>query len=217
MTIEQQKSAFERQQKYKVIFVLGPPGSGKGTQCQRIQKHFGFVHLSAGDLLREERQRKGSQFGDLIERHIREGTIVPVEITCKLIENAMLAHSHTGAAAGFLVDGFPRNKDNLDGWQCEMATKADVLFVLVLHAPLEVCVKRCLNRGQGRADDNEESMRKRIVTYNEHTLPIINHYAGLNLVKEVDSTQSADEVFSDVQSLFKKSGIVEREEIGLNN
>jgi hypothetical protein len=67
----------------------------------------------------------------------------------------MLAHSHTGAAAGFLVDGFPRNKDNLDGWQCEMATKADVLFVLVLHAPLEVCVKRCLNRGQGRADDNE--------------------------------------------------------------
>jgi UMP-CMP kinase len=51
------------------------------------QQHFGFVHLSAGDLLREERQRKGSQFGDLIERHIREGTIVPVEITCKLIEN----------------------------------------------------------------------------------------------------------------------------------
>ena len=72
---------------YNVVFVLGPPGSGKGTTCARIQENLGFAHLSAGDLLRAERQRAGSQFGELIESHIRNGTIVPVEITCKLIEN----------------------------------------------------------------------------------------------------------------------------------
>ena len=70
-----------------VIFVLGGPGAGKGTQCTRIVKNFGYVHLSAGDLLRAERQRPGSKVGEQIEDHIRKGTIVPVEITCTLIEN----------------------------------------------------------------------------------------------------------------------------------
>lgn len=207
ITVNNQQQQKLAQQKYKVIFVLGPPGSGKGTQCQRIQQCFGFAHLSAGDLLREERQRKGSQFGELIEQHIREGTIVPVQITCKLIENAMLARADT--YSGFLVDGFPRNQDNLDGWQREMADKVDVLFVLMLSAPTDLCVQRCLNRGQGRTDDNENSMRKRIVTYNEHTLPIINHYRALKLVEEVDGSRPVDEVFQVVQNCFKKYGISE--------
>lgn len=75
--------------KPNIIFVLGAPGSGKGTVCSRIVETFGYVHLSAGDLLREERNRKGSEFGELIETYIRNGQIVPVEITCSLLENAM--------------------------------------------------------------------------------------------------------------------------------
>lgn len=75
--------------KPNVVFVLGAPGSGKGTACARIVETFGYVHLSAGDLLREERNRKGSEFGELIENYIRNGQIVPVEITCSLLENAM--------------------------------------------------------------------------------------------------------------------------------
>ncbi|UYV74322.1 CMPK1 [Cordylochernes scorpioides] len=75
------------------VFVLGPPGSGKGTQCKRIVEEFGYVHLSAGDLLREERNTPGSQYGELIENHIRNGTIVPVEITCSLIEKVLLPSS----------------------------------------------------------------------------------------------------------------------------
>ncbi len=70
-----------------IIFVLGGPGAGKGTQCAKIVQNFGYVHLSAGDLLRAERQRPGSKVGEEIEDHIRKGTIVPVEITCTLIEN----------------------------------------------------------------------------------------------------------------------------------
>lgn len=75
--------------KPNIVFVLGAPGSGKGTVCAKVVETFGFVHLSAGDLLREERQRKGSEYGELIESYITNGQIVPVEITCSLLENAM--------------------------------------------------------------------------------------------------------------------------------
>uniref|UniRef100_A0AC34QL41 UMP-CMP kinase n=3 Tax=Panagrolaimus sp. JU765 TaxID=591449 RepID=A0AC34QL41_9BILA len=190
---------------YNVVFVLGPPGSGKGTQCSKIQDNLGFVHLSAGDLLRAERQRKGSEFGELIEEHIRNGTIVPVEITCKLLENAMFASGDN--TRGFLIDGFPRNRDNLDGWQKEMNDKAKVHFVLYLSAPIDVCVQRCLQRGQGRSDDNEESIKKRIVTYNEHTFPIIQYYDELNMVREIKAeTKTPEEVYSEVEAVFKNAG-----------
>ncbi|GMS84051.1 hypothetical protein PENTCL1PPCAC_6226 [Pristionchus entomophagus] len=188
---------------YNVIFVLGPPGSGKGTSCIKIQEKLGFVHLSAGDLLREERQREGSEVGRLIEEHIKNGSIVPVEITCKLIENAM---ESAGDVTGFLVDGFPRNQDNLEGWKRQMDEKAKVNFVLFLSCPVEVCINRCLGRGQGRADDNEESLRKRIVTYNTQTLPIIEHYMALGQVKEVSSEPTADEVFAQILDVFKEAG-----------
>ncbi|CAD5210858.1 unnamed protein product [Bursaphelenchus okinawaensis] len=189
--------------KHNVVFVLGPPGSGKGTQCAKIQQNFGFVHLSAGDLLRAERKREGSEFGELIETHIKNGSIVPVEITCKLIENAMLA---SGDAQGFLVDGFPRNKNNLEGWQKEMNDKTKVHFVLYLAAPLDVCVGRCLGRSEGRVDDNEETMQKRIVTYNEQTMPIIDYYRGLGLVRQISSEPGPDEVFVSVEKVFTEAG-----------
>lgn len=76
-------------EKPKVIFVLGAPGAGKGTQCSNIVNTYGYAHLSAGDLLREERQRNGSEFGELIEDCIVNGKIVPVAVTCSLLENAM--------------------------------------------------------------------------------------------------------------------------------
>uniref|UniRef100_A0A7E4V471 UMP-CMP kinase n=1 Tax=Panagrellus redivivus TaxID=6233 RepID=A0A7E4V471_PANRE len=191
---------------YDVVFVLGPPGSGKGTQCARIQENLGFVHLSAGDLLRAERQRAGSEFGELIETHIKNGSIVPVEITCKLLENAMIASGT--AAKGFLIDGFPRNQNNLDGWVREMGAKTKVHFVLYLSAELEICVDRCLNRGQGRTDDNVESIQKRITTYNNQTFPIIQHYEQLGLVREIKcGTKTPDQVYAEVAQVFGNAGL----------
>ncbi|XP_065223210.1 UMP-CMP kinase-like [Planococcus citri] len=187
--------------KPKVIFVLGGPGAGKGTQCQKLVEEFKFKHISAGDLLREERNKTGSEFGELIETHIRNGTIVPVEITCKLIDNAIQA-SNTKV---FLIDGFPRNKDNLDGWLREMSDKTDLQFVLFFDCPIDTCAQRCLQRGaagSGRSDDNIESVRKRIVTFNEDTLPIVRYYEEKNLVKKIDSSKTAEEVHSDVRTLL---------------
>jgi len=189
-------------EKPNVVFVLGAPGSGKGTQCQNIVDKYGYVHLSAGDLLRAERKAPGSQFGDLIEHHITNGTIVPVAITCSLLTRAMKDSGKTH----FLIDGFPRNKDNLDGWNSEVGgDKASVTRVLFFNCDEKVCVDRCLQRGaagSGRSDDNEESLRKRFVTYLKDTMPIIEEFRELGLVLEIDANRSKEDVFADVTKVF---------------
>lgn len=87
-----------------VLFVLGGPGAGKGTQCANLVRDFGFAHLSAGDLLRAEQDREGSEFGELIKSYIRDGAIVPMEVTVQLLENAMTADIKEGKGM-FLIDG----------------------------------------------------------------------------------------------------------------
>ena len=93
--------------KVSVIFVLGGPGAGKGTQCANLVRDYGFTHLSAGDLLREEQDRKDSEFGGLIKEHIKDGIIVPMEITVQLLENAMTAdlEKKEDGDGRFLIDG----------------------------------------------------------------------------------------------------------------
>uniref|UniRef100_A0A0A9WZX2 UMP-CMP kinase n=1 Tax=Lygus hesperus TaxID=30085 RepID=A0A0A9WZX2_LYGHE len=202
MLIQTGVRLLSRMAKPKVVFVLGGPGAGKGTQCANIVEEFGFVHLSAGDLLREERNKPGTEYGEMIETHIRNGTIVPVEVTCALIERAM---TNSGRDK-FLIDGFPRNKDNLEGWQREMEKKVELLFVLFLKCSEEVCIQRCLKRGaegSGRSDDNLESLKKRIQTYTNATMPIVDHYKELNLVKTLDADRTIPEVFDNIKEIFQ--------------
>ncbi|XP_043270694.1 UMP-CMP kinase [Venturia canescens] len=193
--------------KPEILFVLGGPGSGKGTTCFDITKKFGYVHLSAGDLLREERAKPGSEFGELIEDHIRNGTIVPVAITCSLLERAMM--NSDNPKNRFLIDGFPRNQDNVDGWTKAMADKVILKGVIFLECSEEICTKRCLNRGRqgsGRTDDNEESLKKRHNTYINDTMPIINYYEKLGLVYKFDSSQPKTKVFQEVQAKLEEIG-----------
>lgn len=189
----------------KVIFVLGAPGAGKGTQCEKIVDAFNFKHLSAGDLLREERAREGSEFGALIEDCIVNGKIVPVEITCSLLENAMIKTKQETGNNKFLIDGFPRNEDNLTGWQRQMSEKVDFLFVLFLDCSEDKCVERCLKRGQagsGRTDDNLDSLKKRFNTYMNDTMPIIEYYRKQDKVRKIDTSACADAVYKDVEAVF---------------
>ncbi|XP_025203627.1 UMP-CMP kinase [Melanaphis sacchari] len=193
---------FTTMSKPQVVFVLGGPGAGKGTQCSNIVSKFGFVHLSAGDLLRAERSKPDSMFGELIDTHIKNGTIVPVEITCKLIQNAMEA----SAANRFLIDGFPRNRDNMVGWNTTIGDQVDLLFVLFLECPENICIERCMKRGaagSGRADDNLESLKKRIVTFVNDSMPIIEYFKEKNLVKRVEAGKNVEDVWSDIIEIFK--------------
>lgn len=183
-----------------VVFVLGGPGSGKGTNCAKIQEQFGYVHLSAGDLLRAERE-SGSELADMINTYIKEGKIVPAEVTVRLLRQAM----EKSGSNKFLIDGFPRDLQNLECWKTQMSSLADVQFLLFLDCPHEVMTARLLERGKtsGRTDDNEESVRKRLLTYEQSTRPIIDSFRGEGKVREVNSNRSFDEVFADVSFHFQ--------------
>ncbi|XP_071764122.1 UMP-CMP kinase [Centroberyx gerrardi] len=195
--------------KPQVVFVLGGPGAGKGTQCSKIVENYSYTHLSAGDLLRAERAREGSEFGQLIDNFIKEGKIVPVEITINLLKKAMEETMQADEKKfRFLIDGFPRNENNLQGWTTVMDGKADVKFVLFFDCGNEVCINRCLERGKssGRTDDNRESLEKRIQTYLQSTRPIIDQYEKQGKVRTVDASRGVDEVFADVKSVLDKEG-----------
>ncbi|KAH8829702.1 UMP-CMP kinase [Flagelloscypha sp. PMI_526] len=184
-----------------VIFVLGGPGAGKGTQCEHLVADFGFCHLSAGDLLRAEQHREGSEFGQLIQTCIKEGNIVPMEVTIKLLENAMQAalkenRSGDGWSTNkgrFLIDGFPRKMDQAVKFDEDVCEAAAVLYYSTTE---KVLLERLLERGKtsGREDDNEESIKKRFHTYKETTMPVIEHYQKSGKVAEIDSSPSIEEV-----------------------
>ncbi|CAO2639549.1 UMP-CMP kinase, partial [Lemmus lemmus] len=173
-------------------FWAGPVWA-RGTQCARIVEKYGYTHLSAGELLRDERKNPDSQYGELIEKYIKEGKIVPVEITISLLKRTMAANAQKNK---FLIDGFPRNQDNLQGWNKTMDGKADVSFVLFFDCNNKICIERCLERGKssGRTDDNRESLEKRIQTYLQSTKPIIDLYEEVGKVRKIDASRSVDEV-----------------------
>jgi UMP-CMP kinase len=186
-----------------VLFVLGGPGAGKGTQCARLVRDYHFTHLSAGDLLRAEQDRPGSQYGQLIRDCIKNGAIVPMEVTVALLENAMRDTISSTGNKKFLIDGFPRKMDQALKFE-EVVCPAKL--VLFYDCPEAVMEKRLLERGKtsGRADDNAESIRKRFRTFIETSMPVVDHYEAENRVVKVDATPTPDQVYANTQEKLKK-------------
>lgn len=188
----------------KVIFVLGGPGAGKGTQCAKLVRDYNFVHLSAGDLLRAEQARPGSQYGELIDKYIREGNIVPQEITIALLEKAMREKYDNGLGSNrFLVDGFPRKMDQAITFEDQVAVSS---FTLFFDCPEATMLKRLLERGKtsGRADDNVESIKKRFKTFVETSYPVVQYYEKQNKVVKVSCDHPVDQVYAEVQAAIKE-------------
>ncbi|KAI0533574.1 uridylate kinase [Xylaria digitata] len=203
-----------------VIFVLGGPGAGKGTQCERLVAAYGFTHLSAGDLLRAEQNRPGSQYGELIKDYIKNGQIVPMEVTIVLLENAMreamatkptstptptaTTTAETPALKGkFLIDGFPRKFDQAVKFE-EAVCPAK--FVLFYDCPEEEMECRLLERGKtsGRSDDNAESIRKRFRTFIETSMPVVDYYEKQDRVVRIRANAPPDEVYRATQAELAK-------------
>ena len=192
--------------KPQVVFVLGGPGAGKGTQCELITKRqSGWAHLSAGDLLRAERN-SGSKLAEMINSKIAAGQIVPAEITVGLLEKAMEdIMTKDKAVTKFLIDGFPRSEGNVTVWKAQMSTKADVQFVLFLDCPEDTMTSRLLERAKtsGRNDDNIDVIRKRFVTFREESMPIVNMYESEGKVRKVIADRDVEEVYHDVAKLVE--------------
>ena len=187
----------------RVVFVLGGPGAGKGTQCELAKNQLGWAHLSAGDLLRAERT-KGGETADLINSIIVAGGLVPSEITAGLLAKEMAAVAASSGRKNFLIDGFPRNQENTDAWNAVVGSAAAVKFMVVFECPLEKLEQRILGRAKfsGRKDDNIESLRKRFSTYREETLPAVEFFGRQGLLTKVDSSVSKPEVWAIVKELL---------------
>ncbi|KAK4051427.1 bifunctional uridylate/adenylate kinase [Microbotryomycetes sp. JL201] len=180
-----------------VVFVLGGPGAGKGTQCAQLVKEYGFVHLSAGDLLRAEQQRDGSSYGALIKEFITEGKIVPMEVTIALLRNAMQDAIEQGQGNRFLIDGFPRKMDQAIKFDESVCPSSLVLFLV---CPENILLERLLERGKtsGRDDDNAESITKRFRTFIETSMPVVDYYREMGKVVDIDSSKSIPDVYADI-------------------
>jgi UMP-CMP kinase len=186
--------------KVTVLFVLGGPGAGKGTQCANLVRDYNFTHLSAGDLLRAEQDRKDSEFGDLIKSYIKDGKIVPMEVTVQLLENAMteVVEKDKDHKGKFLIDGFPRKMDQALKFE---ETVCPSKFVLFYDCPEEEMQKRLLKRGEtsGRSDDNAESIKKRFRTFVETSMPVVDFFQKQDRVIKIDATKTPDEVYEETK------------------
>ena len=160
-------------------------------------RDFGFVHLSAGDLLRAEQERPGSQYGELIKTYIKEGNIVPMEVTIALLENAMLESGQDR----FLIDGFPRKMDQALKFE-EVVVPSK--FTLYFECPEEVMLKRLMKRGEtsGRADDNIESIKKRFRVFTDTSYPVIEYFGKSGKVHKVSCVDSPEAVYDRVKGIF---------------
>ena len=184
--------------KARVVFVIGGPGSGKGTQCTKIKDEFNYNHMSTGDILRNVvKEKQGSAWQEL-EADMKEGKLIPSEKLISFVKLGIVSSKNKK----ILLDGFPRNQDNINEWNKQMKSVADVVAVVYFEVPDDVMKQRLLGRNEGRADDNEETIAKRLETFNAETKPVIDTYEKEGKLIKIDATKSVDEVFTDVKNKF---------------
>lgn len=184
-----------------VIFVLGGPGAGKGTMCELAESQLGWVHLSMGELLRAEREVGGPN-ADMINAILQSGQLVPRTIVMKLLGQTMETITRTTGKNNFLIDGFPRSLDNLDGWFEAFGREAELPKMLYFECPYDVLEKRILARAKytGRKDDNIESLKLRFDTFKAETLPTVELFRNQGKCIDVDTSLDRQSVYHLVRS-----------------
>ncbi len=187
--------------KPNVVFVLGGPGAGKGTMCELAESQLGWTHLSTGDLLRAERETGGPNAATIAE-FVKAGKLVPNEITVTLLKDTMERVTRTTGKRNFLLDGFPRSLDNLEGWREIFGSETELPKMIYFECPYPVLEKRILARAKytGRADDNVESVKLRFDTFKDETLPTVEYFRSENQCVEIDTSQSRQAVYDLVVS-----------------
>jgi adenylate kinase len=191
------------------LILFGPPGSGKGTQSEKIIAKYNLKHLSTGDLLRSEISRK-TPLGLEAKKFMDKGQLVPDEVVIGMISLALDAFPDV---RGFLFDGFPRTAAQAEALDSLLALKnLSISVMLALDVTEEELIKRLVKRGEtsGRPDDNNEQVIKiRILEYHKKTSPVADHYKKANKVVLVKGEGSVDDIFKrlskEIDSRVKKS------------
>jgi adenylate kinase len=177
------------------LILFGPPGSGKGTQSERLISKYGLKHLSTGDLLRSEIAGQ-TQLGLAAKSYMDKGQLVPDEVVIEMISSAL---DNNPQAYGFLFDGFPRTTAQAEALDKLLAQKGtSIAVVLALQVGQDELVKRLLNRGltSGRSDDsNEDVISARIAEYEKKTAAVADHYKLYDKVVYIKGEGHIDEIF----------------------
>lgn len=177
------------------LVLFGPPGSGKGTQAEKLINKYGLLHISTGDLFRHE-MGNDTPLGLKAKEFMSKGELVPDEVTIGMLKNKVNENPN---ASGFIFDGFPRTivqAEALDAFLSEKST--EVTALVSLDVPEEELVARILNRGKtsGRPDDNDEIIvRNRIEVYKRDTSQVFDYYNNFEKSHLIDGVGSIDEIF----------------------
>ncbi len=185
------------------IVLFGPPGSGKGTQSQKIIEKYGLVHISTGDLLREEVANQtglGKKAKEIMDR----GELVSDDIVIGMIRKRLEEHQ---GGPGFIFDGFPRTVEQARELRKALTDYDERVSVMIsLDVPRDELVDRLLKRGKetGRSDDTLETINNRIDVYNKQTIPVTYYYDKMHKHAPVDGTGSIDKIFGRIQEVIAK-------------
>ena len=211
------------------IIMLGAPGAGKGTQAARIAKQYGIPHISTGDIFRAN-LKEGTPLGLKAKEYMDQGLLVPDELTCDLVVDRI---GQPDAENGYILDGFPRTIPQADALTKALAKRGEAIdFALDIEVPDSFIMERmegrrsCVKCGAGyhtkfhptqvegvcdhcggeliqREDDKPETVSKRLEVYHAQTKPLIDYYTEAGCLKEIDGTQSMDDVFAAIVSVLE--------------
>lgn len=183
------------------VVIFGAPGCGKGTQSERIVNEYGLYHISTGEVLRDHISR-GTELGITADKYISQGQLIPDELMIKVLEHVLDTHPEE-TAKGVIFDGFPRTIQQADALKALLDKRGTKLNAVVgLEVDEIELITRILKRGQetGRADDNPETVKKRLDVYHSRTFPLEQYYINDGLYHAINGNGNVDEIFSEIKS-----------------
>ena len=179
------------------IVIFGAPGSGKGTQSERIVEKYGINHISTGDVLRAE-IKNGTELGKTAKGYIDQGQLIPDELMIDILASVFDSFKDS---KGVIFDGFPRTIAQAEALKKMLAERGqDVSVMLDLEVPEDELMVRLIKRGKdsGRADDNEETIKKRLHVYHSQTSPLIDWYKNAKKYQHINGLGTMDGIFADI-------------------
>jgi len=181
----------------KNIVIFGAPGSGKGTQSDKMIEKYGLNHISTGDVLRAE-IKKGTELGKTAASYIDNGQLIPDDLMVSILATV---YDSFGDHKGVIFDGFPRTIPQAEALKQMLSERGDKVAAMIeLDVPEDELMKRLILRGQqsGRADDNEETIKKRLLVYHSQTQPLIEWYNHEGIHYHIDGMGDLNRIFEDI-------------------